>query len=126
MTELLNTIRAEIERRKIAYRSSDNLQDAIRYDEITDLLAFLDTLEEKSENPINQEPELPKIKGWVARDSVEDAFNGCGLILHHSKPWRIGGEWSSQTIAMHLPWSMFPDLCWQDEPIEVELTIKKV
>lgn len=46
-TELLNTIRKEIERRKIAYRSSDNLQDAIRYDEITDLLAFLDTLPEQ-------------------------------------------------------------------------------
>lgn len=65
-----------------------------------------------------------KIKGWVARDSVEDAFNGCGLIMHHSKPWRIGGEWSNQTIAMHLPWSMFPDLCWEDEPIEVELIIR--
>lgn len=69
---------------------------------------------------------LPTLKGWVARDSVEDAFNGCGLILHCKKPWRTGGEWSNQTIAMHLPWNMFPDLKWEDEPIEVELTIKSL
>ena len=69
---------------------------------------------------------VPKIKGWVARDGVEDAFNGCGLILHYSKPWRAGGEWSNCTIAMHLPWNMFQDLKWVDEPIEVELTIRKV
>ena len=68
----------------------------------------------------------PTIKGWVARDGVEDAFNGCGLILHHSRPWRAGGEWSNRTIAMHLPWEMFPDLKWADDPIEVELTIHRV
>ena len=67
--------------------------------------------------------QMPKIKGWVAR---EDAFNGCGLILHRSKPWREGIVWSHQTIAMHLPWSMFPDLKWEDEPIEVELAISRV
>ena len=72
----------------------------------------------------NYKPYLPTIKGWVARDSVEDAFNGCGLILHCKKPWRAGGEWSNQTIAMHLPGSMFPDLKWEDEPIEVELQIR--
>lgn len=75
---------------------------------------------------LTEQLDCPKIKGWVARDSVEDAFNGCGLILHHSKPWRTGGEWSNQTIAMHLPWSMFPDLCWEDDPIEVELKIHRV
>lgn len=39
-------LRAEIERRKIVYRNTDDLKDAIRYDEITDLLSFLDTLQE--------------------------------------------------------------------------------
>ena len=53
-------LKAEIQRRKIAYRSSDNLQDAIRYDEITDLLAILDTLQEPQ-----QETEVDDIfKKW--------------------------------------------------------------
>lgn len=49
------TICAEIERRKIAYRSSDNLQDAIRYDEITDILAFLDSLPEQPVEGLEEE-----------------------------------------------------------------------
>lgn len=67
----------------------------------------------------------PRISGWIARDSIEDAFMGCGLILHHTKPHRDRGEWSSQTIAMHLPSNMFPELRWEDEPVEVELIIAK-
>lgn len=55
-------LRKEIERRKIAYRSSDNLQDAIRYDEITDLLAFIDTLPEQ-EHPIYQLNQI--LLDWV-------------------------------------------------------------
>ena len=67
-----------------------------------------------------------KIKGWVARDQQVDGFWGNGLILHHSKPTREGNEWSSKTIAMHLPLNFFPELTWESEPIEVELTIKKI
>lgn len=69
---------------------------------------------------------LPKIRGWVARDSVEDGFCGTGLILHDSKPTRTRGEWSSMTIAMHLPSKMFPEITWESEPVEVELLIRKV
>jgi poly-D-alanine transfer protein DltD len=69
---------------------------------------------------------LPKIKGWVARDQQVDEFYGNGLILHHSKPTREGNEWSSKTIAMHLPLDFFPDLTWESDPIEVELLIRKV
>jgi len=69
---------------------------------------------------------LPKIHGWVARDSVEDNFIGTGLILHHSKPTRVGGEWSSQTIWAHLPSKLFPEITWESEPVEVELLIRKV
>ena len=70
--------------------------------------------------------DAPKIKGWVSRDSVEDGFIGTGLIFHLSKPSRCTREWSSQSIAMYLPWEMFPNLKWEDEPIEVELVIRKV
>ena len=69
---------------------------------------------------------LPKIHGWIARDSYEDAFEGTGLILHYSRPQRVFGEWGSNTIAMHLPSHMFPEITWESEPVEVELLIRKV
>ena len=68
--------------------------------------------------------ELPKIKGWVARDSTNDPMIGTGLIFHSKKPRRLVGEWGNPTIEMHLPWDMFPDLKWEDEPLEVELIIR--
>lgn len=63
--------------------------------------------------------------GWFARDSREDPLFGLGLCLHHIKPKREGDSWSGLTIAMHLPWNLFPELKWEDEPIEVEITIKQ-
>ena len=68
--------------------------------------------------------ELPKVRGWVARDAYKDVENGVGLILHSSKPDRGNEEWTAGTIMAHLPWDMFPDLKWKDEPIEVELLIR--
>lgn len=65
------------------------------------------------------------LKGWVARDSREDPVFGLGLILHSRKPTREGDAWSNNTIWMHLPWEMFPELKWEDEPMEVEIKIGK-
>ena len=65
-----------------------------------------------------------KIKGWIARDEVENPFYGLGLCLHSPKPWRTGNEWSNQTIMMHLPTNMFPEVTWESEPKEVEVEIK--
>ena len=69
---------------------------------------------------------LPKIKGWVARDELEDPIYGMGLCLHYKKPWRTANEWSSQTIMMHLPSDMFPEVTWKSEPKEVEIYISEV
>lgn len=66
-----------------------------------------------------------KIKGWVTRDEVEDPVYGLGLTIHSRKPWRTGNEWSNQTIMMHLPANMFPEISWKSEPKEVEILIKK-
>jgi hypothetical protein len=66
-----------------------------------------------------------KMKGWVARDSYEDALNGVGLILHHTKPTRCGYEWSASTILMHLPYDAFPEVTWESEPIEVVVTLTR-
>lgn len=68
---------------------------------------------------------LPKVRGWVARDKETDAFQGNGLCLHSAKPVREGDEWSGKTLMMHLPESLFPDLAWESEPIEVELLIHR-
>lgn len=67
-----------------------------------------------------------KIKGWVARDKYFDPLFGNGLILHSHKPTRDGNEWSGESILIHLPNRLFPDLSFDDEPIEVELTINKI
>ena len=64
-----------------------------------------------------------KIKGWIARDEVENPTYGLGLCIHGPKPWRTANEWSGQTIMMHLPSDMYPEITWKDEPKEVEITI---
>ena len=65
-----------------------------------------------------------KIKGWITRDEVENPVYGLGLCIHSQKPWRTGNEWSNQTIMMHLPAEMFPEVTWESEPKEVEVEIK--
>lgn len=67
-----------------------------------------------------------KLKGYVARDKGE---NGIGEVYFGTeKPtWDDGmGFWYDfGDNAMHLPNDWFPELKHTDEPIEVELTIKK-
>lgn len=65
------------------------------------------------------------LTGWVARDAYFDALSGMGLIIHDKKPTRSGVEWVSVFPLMHLNWNLFPDLTWEDEPLEVEITIKQ-
>lgn len=72
-----------------------------------------------------QKPEA-KLTGWVARDSEHNPYSGLGLVLFKEKPIRYGDCWSG-AIVSQLPWKLFPDLKWEDEPIEVEVevTIRK-
>ena len=65
-----------------------------------------------------------KIKGWVARDKGE---NGMGeLYFGKEKPtWFIDIWTYFGDNLMKLPTDWFPELKYTDEPIEVELTIKK-
>lgn len=58
------------------------------------------------------------ISGWVARDADGDMF------LYQNEPNRIEITWFG--YMMHsLPKDSFPDLTWDDDPIEVELIIKR-
>lgn len=68
------------------------------------------------------------IKGWVARN--EKAYSGCDLQLFiDQKPKRRGTMpyWIGKIgHNITLNESLYPNLTWQDEPIEVEITIKNI
>ena len=69
-----------------------------------------------------------KLKGYVARDKYE---NSIGEILYVGAQKPIYDEemgmWDFYyDHAVNLPNDWFPELKWSDEPIEVELTIKKL
>lgn len=58
-----------------------------------------------------------KYKFWVARDW------GCMLDAYFNKPIRdtVWKEWNSDKVSLRIDDSFFPELKWEDEPIEVEL-----
>lgn len=77
---------------------------------------------------------LPKIHGWVARCKWPCPRE---LYFYHGeeKPIRCGSQvedaggdfyWDFLHDISPLPPTMFPDLKWEDEPIEVELLIRKI
>lgn len=66
------------------------------------------------------------ITGWVARNDKD------GMLYWYSdKPTRGDGFWNSideqvfDVQLLYLPDAAFPSLHWEDEPIEVTLTIKR-
>ncbi len=63
------------------------------------------------------------ISGWVAR--TQDGLLG----LLRIKPERSGGDWwidlsPYERGIYRLPSELFPDITWDSDPIEVEITIK--
>ena len=72
----------------------------------------------KALREVNQ---LPKIKGWLAKDEDAD------IDLYINKPKRAGEMWVGQTYPIHLDWeTLFPELTWESEPLEIELTVGRV
>lgn len=66
-----------------------------------------------------------KMRGWIARDKDGRLFMG------YEKPERLADEYTGMWVGygkdfMELPEEMFPCLKWEDEPIEVELIIRKI
>ena len=68
---------------------------------------------------------LPKIKGWVARDK-----NG---EIHYFQEYprrvteyELNHWWDRDYISMWIEKDSFPELTWEDEPVEVELLIRRV
>lgn len=70
------------------------------------------------------------IQGWVCRDKKDNALN-----LHVEKPYSAQSgcdvwddpDWWGIDCASFLPLdkSLFPNLTWDSDPIEVEITIKR-
>ena len=131
MTQI-EKIKAEIERR---IKENEKLPHRyIRLDEDKQLLSFIESMEkgpiiDEGKDEIDEgftrmmlKESAPKIKGWVARwkDSIK-------IFLFNEKPFRLGIEWHNETDRkILLPKDSFPELKWEDEPIEVELTISWV
>lgn len=79
--------------------------------------------------------ELPTIKGWIARDDADR------LGLYDQKPtrktelgafsgtvhsWVIGDTWIGRFSLDQTARTLFPNLCWTDDPMEVELMFKPI
>ena len=68
--------------------------------------------------------QLPKIKGWIARNKEHHEL----IFVPGEEPptrmvnyWFAGFAWGYTKIQ-----DVFPELTWEDEPIEVELIIQKL
>ena len=61
--------------------------------------------------------ESKEYKLWIVRDW------GGMLFAYLNKPIRdtVWKEWESDEVPLSIDDSLFPDLTWEDEPIEVEL-----
>ena len=58
-----------------------------------------------------------KYKLWVARD-------WCGMLFAYlNKPIRdtVWKDWGSYKVSLRIDDSFFPELKWEDEPIEIKL-----
>jgi len=68
--------------------------------------------------------DLNVIEGYVARDGVYEDLHFFSTMPYRSLPhiWRQ----KDAKYGTHLPDEMFPNLKWKDEPVKVELTIKKI
>lgn len=62
-----------------------------------------------------------KLTGWVARDKDEKIW------VYETCPEKYSDwqQWVGNDGSMRLDQKSFPDLKWEDEPVEVEITIRK-
>lgn len=119
----IEKIRQEIERLKQMGSIGLNEYDAGfengRGELCDELLAFIDSL---------PEDDLPKTKGWVARNKDES------LVFCYHKPHRensITQEWWGSCDADFRIYDdtideQFKDIKWEDEPVRVEIAVKRL
>ena len=86
---------------------------------------FLESLRYQPNLPSSLDDDSPKIKGWVARDEKDGRLD----FFYKKPPIRGNKEWLPNGAGMisSIVFKYFcPDLKWEDEPIEVELTLKRI
>ena len=104
--------------------------------------SFLDCARHFYELGKNAKENTLTIKGWVARDDdrtltfffskphracyVNDEIYFENELEDGMIPWVWSALKNSNQEYILLPTTMFPDLKWEDEPIEVELTIDEI
>lgn len=114
---------AELERWRD--KEKENYHESIysmgRCDALAEFRNYIVSLMEEHPEKIVQ----PKVttKGWVAKD-----YNGAIRLFFLCKPQRIDDKryrywYGGPNASKQLPNDSFPDLKWEDEPIEVELSI---
>lgn len=82
---------------------------------------YIKSLEKEQSDNIGQ---LPKIKGWVARYANGDLEVGREKPRYYEDEGKTYITDPGPTIPLDKSW--FPELHWLDEPIEVELTLKRI
>lgn len=129
-------VKAELERRKIPFKK--DIDDGVYPTYLCALMDFedfLDTLEVK-EVDLEKKKEV-KVKGFVAVDNCGDKTicnpTGRRVAFFPQKPVRDlltnNHYWAAHISpydVIHLGYEDFPELKWEDEPIEAEITINKV
>lgn len=79
-----------------------------------------------SDLDFNVDSDDTEIQGWVARSN--DGPNDLGLRIYTVKPDRRKNRngWNGHGEMSYLiDCRLFPDLTWSDDPIEVEIIIKR-
>ena len=79
------------------------------------VLKFIDSL-----------PQEQTIRGWLARDRgkvYDDLSIYTGECPYRDEEY---GWWENRGYYMQLPSDIFPEVTWENEPVEVQLTIRKV
>lgn len=74
---------------------------------------------------------------WIAREKTSQSGR-TSLLLFSEKPYRVEHETIDPTytygawridglfgLYMYIDSALFPELKWEDEPLEVELTVKQ-
>ena len=70
---------------------------------------------------------LPKIRGWVARDKDGTLAFHTGAAPVRMKEFSSRKEiWDNFGSGMNISKSMFPEILWESDPVEVELLIRKI
>lgn len=94
----------------------DSIHNRYYFDKVFDRAYTLGKQEKNEEEIV--------ISGWVARDKNGNTF------LYKHKPNRIynneSQQWGGELVYdSPLPYELFPDFTWYDDPIEVEIIIKR-